>query len=959
MQGEPFSKLDNSAKLFGKGNTGLYKCRKIDYSIYNEYNKEVIFLNQIWKRVISAAMAATLVAGGSLCALPASAGQQLGQTNFDNGVGLPWHVCESLTGKMNFNIDNGVYTIEIVNPGGASRGGEDRWDCQFRHRGLTLVSGCHYEVSFDITASQSCTYYTKIGDMGEPYTEDWHGEPDDSQHESYWDVKQLTANQKTTVKGSFTAKRTAEVEWAFHIGGDSVQPGTVFTFDNMSLICTDSSEHDYVAEQPWVRSDILTNQLGYFENMSKKATLLSSDSSGVEFYLKDASGSTVYTGTSTPKGLDADSGDNVHELNFSEYTTAGTYYLETASGAKSREFQIGNGGLYSNMLYDALNYFYQNRSGIEIQSQYIISGDSASLARAAGHNPDTATIEQTWGYSGSSGTQDITGGWYDAGDHGKYVVNGGISLWLMQNQYEHALKKGDVSVYADGTMSIPENANGYPDLLDEARYEMEWFMKMIVQSGDYAGMAYHKVHDSKWTALAVAPAEDTEERIIKPPTTAATLNVAACGAQAYRLWKELDATFAQKCLDTAKAAYTAAKAHPEMYAPLDESKGGGAYGDNDATDEFYWAACELFVSTGDSSYLNDMKASKHYLSLPTALSGGESVDTVGCFDWGHTAALGSLTLTLYTDQLGADADQFKSNLTTAGDYFAKLAADQGYGQPYGQSTISYANKNTGYIWGSNSFVADNAILLSYAYDMTENDAYLTGAVSAMDYLLGRNPMDYSYVTGYGTHAVKYPHHRFWAHQVQDSYPLAPNGVLVGGPNSGMEDPWVKGSGWKEGQIAPAKCYLDHIEAWSANECTINWNTPLAWMTAFLAEKAGGITVTHGSGGTANATTTPASNSAAGTAGTGTVVAGSTPQAGAAASNQSGEKKDGGSKLWIIVLAVLAGLVSIEVFVFKILKMNKANGAAQAAVPQQPAAPVQTEQPQAPVDPQDQNPQQPQ
>ena len=85
----------------------------------------------------------------------------------------------------------------------------------------------------------------------------------------------------------------------------------------------------------------------------------------------------MYTGTSTPKGLDADSGDNVHELNFSEYTTAGTYYLETASGAKSREFQIGNGGLYSNMLYDALNYFYQNRSGIEIQSQYIISGDSA------------------------------------------------------------------------------------------------------------------------------------------------------------------------------------------------------------------------------------------------------------------------------------------------------------------------------------------------------------------------------------------------------------------------------------------------------------------------------------------------------------------------------------------------------------------------------------------------------
>ncbi len=205
-------------------------------------------------------------------------------------------------------------------------------------------------------------------------------------------------------------------------------------------------------------------------------------------------------------------------------------------------------------------------------------------------------------------------------------------------------------------------------------------------------------------------------------------------------------------------------------------------------------------------------------------------------------------------------------------------------------------------------------------------------------------MDYSYVTGYGTHAVQYPHHRYWAHQVSEGYPLAPNGVLVGGPNSGMEDPWVKGSGWKEGQIAPAKCYLDHIEAWSVNECTINWNTPLAWMSAYLAEQAGGITVTHGSGGTGNAVTTPATNSAAGTAGTGTVVNGSTPQA-AAASGQPEDKKDS-SKLWIIVLACLAGLISIEIFVFKILKMNKAGAAAQPAAPQQPAtsaAPVEQQE----------------
>ena len=53
----------------------------------------------------------------------------------------------------------------------------------------------------------------------------------------------------------------------------------------------------------------------------------------------------------------------------------------------------------------------------------------------------------------------------------------------------------------------------------------------------------------------------------------------------------------------------------------------------------------------------------------------------------------------------------------------------------------------------------------------------------------------------------------------------------------------EGSGWKLGERAPAKCYMDNIEAWSVNECTINWNTPLAWVSAYLADKNGGVIVT--------------------------------------------------------------------------------------------------------------------
>ena len=876
------------------------------------------------KRMLAAA-AAICTAGTLLTALPNSvfAGQLLGQTDFSDGVGLPWHVCESATGEMEFEISDGVYRITIVNPGGASNGGEDRWDCQFRHRGLTIESGKHYTISFDITASKDCTYYTKIGDLAEPFAEDWHGEPDDSQHEAYWNVQPLTANKTVTVNGSFTATRTAEVEWAFHIGGDSVPAGTVFTFDNMSLICTDSDTYDYVKPETWNRAGILTNQVNYFPQLEKKATLLSDQTSSVSFSLLDESGKTVFTGDSSVLGEDADSGDSVHVLDFSKFQEPGTYTLE-ADGQKSRSFSIGGTAYYSGMLYDALNYFYQNRSGIAIESQFITSGDSTSLARAAGHSNDTARITTDWDdLNSNGGTQDVTGGWYDAGDHGKYVVNGGISLWMMQNQYEHAKQKGDTSAYEDGTMSIPENNNGYPDLLDEARWEMEWMLKMIVQDGEYADMAYHKVHDIKWTALGMTPADDTLERILKPPTTCATLNLAACAAQASRLWRDLDSDFSKQCLDAAEAAYAAAKKHPDLYAPIDQSIGGGPYGDDDATDEFYWAAAELYLTTGDSSYQKDMKASDWYLDVPTTLKGGESVDTVASFDWGHTAALGSISLSLYPDQLGKDAEKLSDAFSEAADIYLQLEDEQGYGQPYAASTISSSDSDNGYVWGSNSFVIDNAIILAYAYDLTDNTDYLNGAATAMDYLLGRNPVDYSYVTGYGTHAVQYPHHRFWAHQLSESFPMAPSGVLVGGPNSGMEDPWVQGSGWKKGEIPPAKCYLDHIEAWSVNECTINWNEPLAWMTAFLCDATDGIMV--GSVSQADAIE-PAENSTTAAADSDSESIMHTTQQAAAAAQSEQDSNDGAShfpiKLLIILGAVLIGLIAVEVFVYKMVKLSK-------------------------------------
>jgi endoglucanase len=105
----------------------------------------------------------------------------------------------------------------------------------------------------------------------------------------------------------------------------------------------------------------------------------------------------------------------------------------------------------------------------------------------------------------------------------------------------------------------------------------------------------------------------------------------------------------------------------------------------------------------------------------------------------------------------------------------------------------------------------------------------------MDYILGRNALDKSYVSGYGENPLRNPHHRFWARQVSSSSPPPPRGALSGGPNSSPSDPTARAA---LGGCRPQRCYIDDLNAYSVNEVAINWNSPLAWVAAFLDEKGG-------------------------------------------------------------------------------------------------------------------------
>ncbi len=894
---------------------------------------------------VTAFLMAASASATSIATLTASAAAGiLGEGTFEEGAGLPWHVCENGTGTMAFTIDDGIYSIAIKTPGGEANGGEGRWDCQFRHRGLTLEYGATYRITYSVYASKAGWLYAKIGDINNNDAEYWHsnGTPlsmsytegltkaelesqlasastNGSKVEYWtWGGQSISAGSWQTYSFEFQLNKSdinnttppASIdgtgEWTFHLGGTDqytantspnswgcFQEGTVLKFDNLALINMTSNTGEFVPEPEVEKVGLVLNQMGFYPNLNKVATLAveEGDSAAKEFTVKDSSGKVVYTGKTSGYAYDDGAWGYYQLCDFSDLKTVGEGYTVECDGKTSTAFAIGD-DILDGMLKDALNYYYLNRSGVEIEATYVANAgqneSTSALARAAGHNPDVAQVSDEWIFiyteePSYSKTVDVTGGWYDAGDYGKYVVNGGVSMWTLANIYERDAVKGDVAStkWADNTkdtMYIPESGNGTPDILDELMWEADFFLTM--QRDD--GMVYHKIHDYKWTALGVMPyAEDGADekelatnfptRITKPATYAATLNAAATWAQLARLLKDYDSAKASEYLAAAEKAYSVAKSNYEskyndvyaeitgdpekddMFAPLDQNKGGGPYGDTTVDDEFYWAACELYIATEDTSYYTDLKAYPRAFKVETALVGGENNGSCTSFTWGTLGSLGTFSLALYRDDLltAAEATEVEDQIQAAGDFFLEVQAESGYGSAYRGMTYdatittitgdTYQDKTisleNGYEWGSNSMVVNNAMVLGMAYDITGNVDYMNGVTTAFDYILGRNPMENSYVTGYGTNTTENPHHRYWCHQMKNDWPYAPNGCLSGGPNSNMNDPMIQGAGYKIGELAPMLCYYDQVDAWSVNEITINWNAPLVWLSSFIEDEA--------------------------------------------------------------------------------------------------------------------------
>lgn len=916
------------------------------------------------KAIVASLMAVSMIAPtvATVAPMSASAGQILGESTFTDKA-LPWHTCETSPAKQDFRLEDGAFHITVKVPEGGEKA---KWDLQFRHRNLDFKAGHVYKVSFKVKAKRNgmelCSKIGQIGGDMEEYFEldgnsgDMHMGPHMG---GQWGSAVKLTTEYQEFSGTFTPTKDLEaMEWTFHYGKDShgyggnAQAGDELWFDDMSIIDTTSDEfdadpstsygatnRDYGANfseetKRQVLKDgknvnfVSVNQIGYYPNLAKVAVL--GDNQGdvlpnatkinlsgtYKFDVCDAAtGKAVWTGTSSAPQKDADSADNICKLDFSEFDTPGRYYIQIqGEDWRSFEFNIGDNIYYDeshNILTNAMNYFYQNRSGIDIEDKYCTSGGSdgkgTGMGHKGGHKTDTAAIQKIWKneYASideatgtyKSGTLTANGGWYDAGDHGKYVVNGGISIWTLQNMYERAiLQEGYKGKFDDnsGTVVIPEAGNKVPDVLDEAAVELDWIAQMKVVSSDsawgqYDGLYYHKLHDHKWTGLATRPWDYETEwettRIVKPPTFAATLNYAACAGQAARLWQDYDSSKAQNYLTTAVEAFKAYEKHfyeyddtktthptlncectkeeireDSLYAPMWQAKGGGPYGDNNVKDDAYWAACEIYLSAkamGDDATAAEFKKiideSTYAYTCNTAMVGGENKDgSFTSFNWGNTASAGTLSLALHSEALDAsETSKVQAAIKQAADDYIKCESDQGYGIPYKAPAETYNDPNNldpdvwikGYEWGSNSMVINNCIVMAYAYDIDKDIKYMNGVAKGLDYLFGTNPLSFSFVTGYGTYMEKNPHHRYWSYELDKTLPMAPDGILSGGPNAGLQDPYVRALAFVPGdpENPSQRCFVDSIEAWSTNEVTINWNAPLAWIASFMQDEAADAT----------------------------------------------------------------------------------------------------------------------
>ncbi len=386
----------------------------------------------------------------------------------------------------------------------------------------------------------------------------------------------------------------------------------------------------------------------------------------------------------------------------------------------------------------------------------------------------------------------ISGGWHDAGDYGRYVVPACKAVADLLLAF-----RATPEAFGDD-WNIPESGNGVADVLDEVRFELEWLLRM--QRDD--GGVYHKITCAYFPDM-IAPQQETADQFVFPVSTAATGDFSAVMAMAYPLYESIDRTFAKRCLRASVNAYEFLMHSKPL--PFHNPSGvvTGEYGDENDSDERYFAACALYQATGQPNYLSD--ASMLYRS-------GRSAD----FGWADVGGYGNAVL-YFGGRVCEDdilVGRIRADLITTAEHLCEKSENS----PFGISIDEF-------LWGSNMYLLNNAMTLLMANDAQANERYVSAARAHLAYILGNNPLGVNFVTGADETSPKHPHHRPSA-----AAGRAMPGMLVGGPDQYLHDLAAKTllAGKPDSER-----YLDSVESYSTNEVAIYWNSVLLYVLSRL------------------------------------------------------------------------------------------------------------------------------
>lgn len=560
--------------------------------------------------------------------------------------------------------------------------------------------------------------------------------------------------------------------------------------------------------RPVSNPEIRMNQVGFSPSQEKTATIdvCCAEAEPCAAFVLAANGDTVWSGTGSATMLNPVSGKPRQVIDFSSITEPGEYTLHVPFGQMS--FTVCEHP-YRELTRKALRAFYYQRASMPIVEPY-----AEGYERKAGHPDDhvlvhasAATAERPEGTVFSS-----PGGWYDAGDYNKYIVNSGFTMgvWLMayemnKDYFDHL------------SLNIPESEQPVPDMLAEAMYNIRWMMTMQ----DLDGGVYHKLTEANFEGF-IRPDECEKTRYVVMKTTAAALDFAATmalAARVYAPYEDVYPGFVAEATEAAKRAYAWAEANPAVY--YDQPKMNeqykpeittGAYDDFDVNDEFYWAGIELQLLTGDEQYKAQIGEHARAVGATLAEAGKNYLPAT----WGNVAELGYFELLINGK---TDAEALLAHLQP---YLDEAETISVHHSPYG-------NREDDFYWGCNSEgCCWRGVECLFAYKMTGDDKYRVAAEQCLNYILGQNATGYCYVTGFGQKPVCHPHHR-----LSYSHPKGTHlGFLAGGPNPMRQD--AETDGVKYPKDVPAdESYLDYQPSYASNEVTINWNVTLFALTAGL------------------------------------------------------------------------------------------------------------------------------